>query len=90
VEAQEAVGEDPAIQEGTKLALDEARHDTVLDAGICQPSLEVVLDDAVENGRLGMTRCVNDPGHGLTGFSHEVIVMPGSCRDQAAKRIEFP
>jgi len=51
---------------------------------------EVVLDDAVKNGRLGMARGVNDPGHDLIGFPHETIVMPGSCRDQEAERIEFP
>ena len=90
VKAQKTVGENPAIEEGTELALDEVRDDTILDSGIRQPGLEVVLDDAVENCRLGMPRGVVDPGLRLTGFSHAPIVVPGSCRDQEDDRIEFP
>jgi len=74
VEAQKAVGEDSAIEEGTELTLDEARHDTVLDTGIRQPSLEVVLDYAVENRRLGTARGVFGHRHPLTALLHEVIV----------------
>jgi hypothetical protein len=90
VETQETVREDTALEERTELALDEPRHDTFLRAGIRQPGLEVTLDYAVENRRLGMARGVFGRLHRLTGFSHEAIVVPESCRDQEAERIEFP
>jgi hypothetical protein len=53
VYAHEAVGEDSAAQEGSKLALDEARRWALTGTGADQEGLQLVLDDAVEHALLG-------------------------------------
>jgi hypothetical protein len=47
------VGEDSTGEEGAELALDEAGDHATLIAGEGEKGLEVVLQDAVEDGVLG-------------------------------------
>jgi hypothetical protein len=52
-DAEKAVGEDSTGEEGAELALDEAGDHATLIAGEGEKGLEVVLQDAVEDGVLG-------------------------------------
>jgi len=89
-DAQEPVGQDPAIEERAELTLDEAGHDSFPETGLFQPRLEVVLDYAIEGRRLGTAKAVFGRRHRLAGFAHETTIVPGSCRRQEAGRITFP
>ena len=61
--AQETVGQDAAVQECPKLALDEARHDTIDPLGLNQKRFQIPGHDSVENrffrasGRVGGWVC---------------------------------
>ena len=90
MDAQEPVRGDSTVEEGAELTLDEARDDPLLDTRMGQPSLEVVLDYAIESCRLGAARGVFGRRPCLAGLSHKAIVVPGSRRGQDATRIEFP
>ena len=90
MEAKETVGEDSAVEERAKLTLDEARNAALLPARVREPGLQVLLDHPIEDCRLGMARGVVGRRYCLTGFSHETIVVSGSCQDQGAEDIEFP
>jgi len=49
VHAHEAVGQNPAAEKATELALDEAGNDASIRVGPGQERLELRLDDAVEH-----------------------------------------
>ena len=53
VQAQEAVGEDAAAQEGMELLLDEARHGLFASLRARQEGLEFLPDDVVEDALFG-------------------------------------
>jgi hypothetical protein len=48
--AQESVGEDPALQEVPVLSLDEPRRGLAAVAGLGEKRFELLRDDLVENG----------------------------------------
>ena len=52
-QAQEAVGEDPAAQEGAKLLLHEVWRGTLTRPRAGEEGLELLADDAVQEGVLG-------------------------------------
>jgi len=58
VEAQEAMGEDAAAQEGVELLLDEAGHGLLASLCACQEGLEFLPDDVVEDALFGAMSCV--------------------------------
>jgi hypothetical protein len=52
-QAQEAVGEDPAAQEGAQLLLDEMWRGTLPSPRTGEKRLELLANDAVQEGVLG-------------------------------------
>jgi hypothetical protein len=68
------VGEDPAGEEGAELALDEAGDDAPLIAGGGEKGLEVMLQDAVEDGGLGRAPLV------LQGIGRSGWIGPSGSR----------
>jgi hypothetical protein len=58
VQAQEAMGEDAAAQEGMELLLDEAGHGLFASLRARQEGLEFLLDDVVEDALFGAMSCV--------------------------------
>jgi hypothetical protein len=67
VDAQESMGEDAALEIGADLALDEAGDGR--SSGSCEgeEGLELVADDGVEAGLLGVVSCVRVDGKGSAG-----------------------
>jgi hypothetical protein len=49
MDAQESVGEDPALQKSSKLSLDETRRRAIAGAGPCEKCLEVFADHLVKD-----------------------------------------
>jgi hypothetical protein len=58
VQAQEAMGEDAAAQEGMELLLDEAGHGLFASLRARQEGPEFLLDDVVEDALFGVMSCV--------------------------------
>jgi hypothetical protein len=58
VQAQEAMGEDAAAQEGMELLFDEAGHGLLASLCACQEGLEFLPDDVVEDALFGAMSCV--------------------------------
>jgi len=87
--AKETVGEDSTVEERAELTLDEAWNGPLVAACVSEPGLQVMLDHPIECCRLGTARGVFGRRYRVTGFSHEAIVVSGSCQDQGAKGIEF-
>ena len=75
MEPKKAVGEDPTIEEGAQLTLDEAGNASLPGAGIAEPSLRLVLDHSIEDGRLGTARRVFWSLPSLTAFAREATVV---------------
>ncbi len=90
MEAEEAVGENAALEERAQLTLDEARDAPLLDARVAEPGLQVMLDHPIESGRLGAARDVSGCSSYLSRFSHEAIVVSSAYRRHVAKGIAFP
>jgi len=94
VQAQEAMGEDAAAQEGMELLLDEAGHGLLASLCARQEGFEFSLDDVVENAlfgamsrvgalrtaalRVGRMWRVDRLGDRLKG--HPCEPLPGTCR----------
>ena len=94
VQAQEAMGEDAAAQEGMELLLDEAGHGLLASLCARQEGLEFLPDDVVEDALFGAMSCVgalrtsaprvgrmwsvDRLGDSLKGHSCEPL--PGTCR----------
>jgi len=62
VQAQEAVGEDAAAQEGAKLLLDEARRGALSRPRAGEEGLDLLANDAVQERLLRGMRCVLEHG----------------------------
>ena len=62
VYAKEAVGEDPALQETSKLSLDESRRRAVAITGPGQKRFQLVGDDSIEDGLVRPSRNVRARG----------------------------
>jgi hypothetical protein len=60
VDPNEAVGEDPALEVGAQLALDEARCGAVPFSGAGKEGLDLLADNAVEDALLGLSARVAD------------------------------
>jgi hypothetical protein len=58
--ANKAVAKDSALEKAPKLTLDEARQATLLLLSASQESLQVLLDDLVQQGLLGLAPLVLD------------------------------
>ena len=64
-QAQEAVREDSAAQEGAELLLDEVRRGPFAHPRAREEGLELLAEDAMHQGVFGRARCVR-----LIGFVH--------------------
>jgi hypothetical protein len=94
VQAQEAMGEDAAAQEGLELLLDEAGHGLFVRLRARQEGLELLLDDVVEEALFGAMSRVGAPCTAalrvrrmrsvdrLGDFpkDHPYEPLPGACR----------
>jgi hypothetical protein len=90
MESKEAVGEDPTIEEGAQLTLDESRNGSLVDAGVAEPGLQPVLDHPIEDCRLGTARRILGSRPRRIAFAHEATVVSWSGRRQQVQDIEFP
>jgi hypothetical protein len=75
MESKKAVGENPTIEKGAQLTLDESRDGSRVDAGVAEPGLQPALDHSIEDGRLGTARRVFGSLPRLTAFAHEAMVV---------------
>jgi hypothetical protein len=75
MEPKKAVGEDPTIEEGAQLTLDEARNGSLAGARVAEPGLQLMLDHLIEDRRLGTARRVLGRIPRLTAFAHEAMVV---------------
>ena len=75
MEPKEAVGEDPTIEEGAQLTLDETGNGSLVDARVAEPGLQLVLDHSIEDCRLGTARRVLGRLPRLTAFVHAATVV---------------
>ena len=54
------MGQDAAAKKGAELLLDEARSGLVSASGACEEGLDVLPDDLVEQGSLGLAALILD------------------------------
>jgi hypothetical protein len=89
VQAQEAVGEDAAAQEGADLLLDEVRRRPLAGSRPSQERLELLAHDAVQECLLRRARCVISPRAvavartGRPALQHPTAEMRRACRVRA-------
>src|SRR4029453_3580759 len=84
VQAQEAVGEDAAAQEGPELLLDEVRRRTLTGSRAGQEGLELLAEDPVAGRLLGGARRVSVVG--MLRFRHRAAAeMRLACRVRARR-----
>ena len=80
--SNKAMAENSALQKAPKLTLDEARQATLFLLSASQESLQVLLDDLVQQGLLGLTPLILDglgPLQDRGAISMDAISVPG-CR----------
>ena len=88
MEPKEAVGEDSTIEECAQLTLDEAWDAPLLDARVTEPGLQMMLDHAVESGRLGPAWEVSGRCSKLSQILHPAIVVSAPGRYHQVEGIE--